>query len=90
MKHEGGYLPFSVDITDYLKPDKTNEIAIYVKDDLNIKYPYGKQTKKPEGMWYTKVSGIWQSVWLESVPNEYIKAFNFTYNEPDLELNIEL
>ena len=69
--HEGGYLPFSFDITDSLKNGE-NELYVKVKDELDLNYPYGKQTKKRGGMWYTPVSGIWQTVWLESVPEKYI------------------
>ncbi|MCR5786032.1 MAG: glycoside hydrolase family 2 [Eubacterium sp.] len=87
-KHEGGYLPFSFDITKYLT-DGENEIAVYVKDDLNIKYPYGKQTKHPEGMWYTPVSGIWQSVWLEAVGEKYVKNFICRYDGENVEFDID-
>ena len=69
-KHIGGYDAFSFDITDYLA-DK-NIITVKVSDTLDGVLPYGKQCKKRGGMWYTPVSGIWQSVWLESVPEEYI------------------
>ncbi len=72
--HEGGYLPFSFDITDFLLPE--NELCVIVRDDLDKKYPYGKQTKKRGGMWYTPVSGIWQTVWIESVPENYIKSID--------------
>ena len=68
--HEGGYLPFSFDITDVLC--ENNELYLKVRDDLDKKYPYGKQTKKRGGMWYTPVSGIWQTVWIESVPENYV------------------
>lgn len=70
--HEGGYLPFECDITDHIYRDRDNEIIVKVRDELNPKYPYGKQTNNPEGMWYTKVSGIWQPVWLEAVPVKHI------------------
>jgi beta-galactosidase/beta-glucuronidase len=60
------------DITDALQ--ETNELLIRVTDDLrNTAHPYGKQTLKRGGMWYTPVSGIWQTVWLESVPESYIR-----------------
>ena len=60
------------DITDAL--ERTNELLLKVTDDLrNTTHPYGKQTLKRGGMWYTPVSGIWQTVWLESVPENYIK-----------------
>ena len=70
--HDCGYTPFFVDITDALK-DGENEIIVEVRDDLSKLYPYGKQKKKRGGMWYTPVSGIWQTVWLESVPENYIE-----------------
>ena len=70
--HEGGYETFTADITDTLKEE--NELVIRVKDDLSDPaFPYGKQTLKRGGMWYTPVSGIWQTVWLESVPEAYIE-----------------
>ena len=73
--HKGGYEAFSVDITDVLKEE--NILEICVQDDLNNKsQPYGKQTLKRGGMWYTPVSGIWQTVWLESVPETYIRKLN--------------
>ena len=74
--HEGGYLPFYADITDALRDE--NELRVTVRDDLDTAYPYGKQTKNRGGMWYTPVSGIWQTVWLESVPNVYVKGLKIT------------
>ena len=72
-KHEGGYLPFSFDITELVDKDGDNYLEVLVKDDLSKDYPYGKQSKNPKGMWYTPVSGIWQTVWLENVPDTYIE-----------------
>lgn len=74
-----GYLPLVVDIKPYLN-DLKNEIVVQVKDELNLDYPYGKQRKKRGGMWYTPVSGIWQSVWIESVSNDYIENLTITPN----------
>ena len=73
--HLGGYEAMCFDITPFLRD--LNYIVICVKDDLrgNVQ-PYGKQTLKRGGMWYTPVSGIWQSVWLEAVPEQYIKSLN--------------
>ncbi len=68
--HKGGYTPFYFDITELLENENTVEVAAY--DTLDGKYPYGKQSLKRGGMWYTAVSGIWQSVWVESVPQQYI------------------
>ena len=73
-EHEGGYESFCVDITDVLQEE--NEILICCRDDLKDQaYPYGKQVlpEKRGGMWYTPVSGIWQSVWVESVPEMHIR-----------------
>ena len=73
--HEGGYDAFSFDITDALQEE--NEILICCTDDLrNQIYPYGKQTLTRGGMWYTPVSGIWQTVWLEQVPVKYIEKLS--------------
>ena len=79
VTHEGGYLPFSADITDALIAGE-NEIYVRVLDDLSGLYPYGKQKRDRGGMWYTPVSGIWQSVWLESVAEVYIRSFSITTN----------
>ena len=71
-KHDQAYLPFSADITDALLPG-VNRISVSAVNDLSLKYPYGKQTRKRGGMWYTPVSGIWQTVWLEPVPENGIQ-----------------
>lgn len=79
MKHEGGYLPFTVDITEALhEVNVDNELEVKVTDMLSTTYPYGKQKHKRGGMWYTQVSGIWQSVWMEAVPDEYIDHIKIT------------
>jgi len=75
-KHIGGYLPFSFDITPHLHPGE-NTVFIRVVDELDKHIlPWGKQKHKRGGMWYTPVSGIWQSVWMESVPLTYVKALD--------------
>ena len=72
-RHEGGYEAFTVDLTGALGAE--NELVIRCRDDLKDRtFPYGKQTCKRGGMWYTPVSGIWQTVWLESVPETYIET----------------
>ena len=70
-EHEGGYLPFSFDVTEVVHTGE-NMIKVIAVDTLSHDYPYGKQKRKPGGMWYTEVSGIWQSVWIERVPSCYI------------------
>lgn len=73
--HTGGYDSFCFDITDLLKGENSLEVRII--DDLRDHIlPYGKQTLKRGGMWYTPVSGIWQSVWLESVPENYVNSLD--------------
>lgn len=73
--HVGGYDPISLDITDHLQ--ENNTIVVRVTDNLDdAVLPYGKQKYKRGGMWYTPVSGIWQTVWLESVPEEHIRALH--------------
>ncbi len=83
----GGYIPFEFDITDYIEGD-TFDVRVVCRDTLDKKYPYGKQTDKRGGMWYTPVSGIWQSVWLEAVPDDYIKSLKMTPIEGGVLLDI--
>ena len=79
-KHEGGYDRFTFDITDHLQ--QNNTLFVKVTDDLdNHILPYGKQREKRGGMWYTAVSGVWQTVWIESVPEKYIQKIKII---PDL------
>ncbi len=69
--HAGGYTPFAFDITDFLRKAE-NTITVLASDPLDHDLPWGKQKYLRGGMWYTPVSGIWQSVWLESVPEDGI------------------
>ncbi len=70
--HDGGYGHFTLDISDC--PD-TFRLKIVVRDDLrNLSEPYGKQSMKRGGMWYTPFSGLWQPVWIESVPGIHVSA----------------
>ncbi len=85
--HVGGYLPFSFDITEF--GSGIHDLTVEVIDETDTKFPYGKQTLKPGGMWYTPVSGIWQSVWLESVPKDYIKSIKITPSLTGIKLEIE-
>lgn len=73
--HDHGYLPFSAELTAHLR-DGENVLAVYVVNDLSHKHPWGKQKRDRGGMWYTPVSGIWQTVWLEAVPQEYIRSLS--------------
>ena len=79
--HTGGYTPFSLDITDALKAGE-NTLAVKVWDGTDTGFqPRGKQVSKPGGIWYTSVTGIWQTVWMEPVPQQYIAGLRTT---PDL------
>lgn len=72
-EHEGGYEAFSFDVTEHLQDQNT--LAVEVRDHLgNHVLPYGKQRVKRGGMWYTPISGIWQTVWMEAVPETYIRS----------------
>ena len=85
--HEGGYIPYSYDITDYIS-DGENEIIFKVIDDMSPIYPLGKQSAHRGGMWYTPVSGIWQSVWLESIPDEAIEGIKITPSLTGAEISV--
>jgi beta-galactosidase/beta-glucuronidase len=84
--HTGGYTPFSFDVTDALKGG-TNTLTVKVWDptDDHSNQPRGKQTNRPGGIWYTPVSGIWQTVWMEPVPTSHIAALRTT---PDIDKNV--
>ncbi len=88
-EHKGGYTPFSFDITDFLSAQNPHKIQVDITDVLDGKYPYGKQKKNRGGMWYTPVSGIWQTVWLESVPKKHIKGIKITPDLNGIQLEID-
>ena len=79
--HYAAQYPFSVDITEHLCEGE-NELCIVCVNDLDPHYPYGKQRIKRGGMWYTPCSGLWQTVWLEPVPEEHISGSNAKYPKP--------
>ncbi len=83
----GGYLPFSFDITSRIKKGE-NEIKVEVTDTLNLDLAYGKQRKKRGGMWYTETSGIWQTVWLEEVPENFIESIKVTPNLTGFDITV--
>jgi len=76
--HIGGYTPFSFDITN-VAIDGDNSIVLLVYDNVNMDSPSGKQSDKAEsyGCYYTRTTGIWQSVWIEYLPKQYIKSVKF-------------
>ena len=83
-KHTGGYDPFTFDITAALKPgDAENELVVAVTDPTDTgTQPRGKQVLNPKGIFYTAVTGIWQTVWLEPVPVPYIESLKIV---PDVD-----
>ena len=81
--HKGGYTPFSFNITPYLNKSENQEIIVKVWDPTDEGYqPRGKQVREPRGIWYTPVTGIWQTVWLEPVETSFISNLKIT---PDIE-----
>lgn len=85
--HSGGYAPFSFDVTDALK--EQNTLIVRVVDELSkCIFPYGKQTNARGGMWYTRVSGIWQTVWLESVPKKHITTLKINTTLESAEISV--
>lgn len=81
--HQGGHNPFYFDITSFLKRSGAQELSIRVWDPTDEgPQPRGKQVRKPEGIWYTPVTGIWQTVWIEAVPETYIVS---TKQTPDID-----
>jgi len=82
-EHKGGYDPFTFDITDALSGNGPQELIVRVWDPTNDgTQPRGKQVKNPGGIWYTPVTGIWQTVWLEPVPEAHIASLRIV---PDLD-----
>ena len=87
-EHTGGYESFSLDITDVLADE--NELVIRVVDHMSrCVLPYGKQRKHRGGMWYTPVSGLWQTVWLERVPADYIRRLRIRAVENGVRITAE-
>ncbi len=85
--HRGGYNSFTWDITDALQEE--NELVICCQDPLDKRLPYGKQSLKRGGMWYTPVSGIWQTVWLEGVPEQYVRRLSIRNRGYGVTISIE-
>ena len=91
-EHSGGYTPFSFNITQYLIEGK-NKILLKVSDPTNKGYqPVGKQTLNPGSIWYTSISGIWQTVWLEPLYDHYIKTIeiNNDFDNKEIKLTFKL
>ncbi|MDR2860061.1 MAG: beta-galactosidase [Mediterranea sp.] len=88
--HTGGYTPFSLNITPYLTSG-TQKLVVKVWDPATDgSQPMGKQTNHPESIWYTSVSGIWQTVWLEPVNRKHITAVKITPDIDEKKINIKV
>ncbi len=85
-EHRGGYDKFGVDVTDALKPGRSQELIVGVYDPTNAASgenpPLGKQRLDPSGIWYTPTSGIWQTVWMEPVAPDHVDSLKLT---PDVD-----
>ncbi|MFD4409386.1 PA14 domain-containing protein [Streptomyces sp. NPDC058476] len=81
-RHQGGYDKFGADITDALKPGRTQELIVGVYDPTDAANgenpPVGKQRLDPSGIWYTPSSGIWQTVWMEPVATDHVDSLKLT------------
>lgn len=79
--HRGGYIPFSFDITPYLVTGKPQKLTVRVWDPVDEGFqPHGKQVSKPGGIWYTSVTGIWQTVWIEPVAENFLTKIKTVSN----------
>ena len=91
-EHSGGYSPFYFDITNRIK-EGINKIVLQVYDPTNRgEQPIGKQTLSPGSIWYTPISGIWQTVWLEPVNENYITKLeiNNDYDNKEIKITFKL
>ena len=88
--HEGGYLPFTCDVTDALMGGENTLTAAVTDATSRSRHAYGKQSFHPGGIWYTPQSGIWQTVWLESVPENYVEKLIITPDFDGRRVRIEI
>ena len=84
--HQGGYDPFTFDVTSFIKGNGSQLLELKVTDPVDKgPQPRGKQVLNPGSIWYTSVTGIWQTVWIEAVPKTYISS---TKQVPDIDKGI--
>jgi beta-galactosidase/beta-glucuronidase len=92
-EHRGGYLPFSFEVSDALAHqdgDGLNQLALEVWDPSDTSMDQrGKQVLDPKAIWYTPISGIWQTVWLEQVPATFVESLKLTPNLQSASLSVE-
>lgn len=92
IDHEGGHTPFSADITSVLHSDGLQTVTVWAEDDPHdLAKPRGKQDwqREPHSIWYPRTSGIWQTVWLETVPQTYINRVKWTPHFERWEIGFE-
>ncbi len=91
-EHEGGHTPFSFDITEVLNPNETQQVTVWAQDDPHdLAKPRGKQAWLPDAhsIWYPRTSGIWQTVWVECVPETYLEKIRWTADFERWEIGFE-
>ncbi len=91
-EHEGGYTPFTADVTGLLSSERRQTVVVCAKDDpSDLSKPRGKQDwqLEPHAIWYPRTSGIWQSVWMERVPATYVEGLRWTPNVERWEIGFE-
>lgn len=92
IEHEGGFTPFHADISPYLVEGKEQEIVVRAEDDPHdLCKPRGKQDWQadPHSIWYPRTTGIWQTVWLERVPDVYLSTLRWTPHLDTWEIGLE-
>ncbi len=91
-EHEGGYTPFSADVTDALREGGLQEVTVRAQDDpADLAKPRGKQDweLEPHSIWYPRTTGIWQTVWIEAVPKSYVELVRWVSNLERWEIGVE-
>ncbi len=89
--HTGGYVPFTYDVTDVLGKQGFQTLTLKVQDASdNSLQARGKQSYNPAGIWYTPVSGVWQTVWIEAVPDSYIGSYYAIGNIKDKTIKVDV
>jgi beta-galactosidase/beta-glucuronidase len=92
MRHEGGYTPFHGDVTDYLRDASDQEIVVLAEDDpADLAKPRGKQDwlLEPHSIWYPRTTGIWQTVWHETVPSTHVESLRWTSSLERWEIGVD-
>lgn len=87
ISHSNAYTTFTADITDRITAGE-NEIEVKAVNDLDPRFPHGKQRVDRGGMWYTPSSGIWQTVWLEPVPEKHIQSIGYTVKNNSVTIGV--